>query len=130
MLRSLITSKKNFHFFVTSETRTSYLWVFERALYQLCYDGPTWGKNSGKNAPKKFGQALPPPPLQEMSKYKGMNKKCSKKFGQKCSQKIWASLTPPPPLQEMPKYKGMNKKCSQKCGQALTPPLPSGHARI
>ena len=56
-----IINNKKFQFFVTSETRTSYLWVFERALYQLCYDGPTWGKNSGKNAPKKFGQALPPP---------------------------------------------------------------------
>ena len=43
MLKNLILSKKKFKFFVTSGTRTSYLWVLERALYQLCYDGPTWG---------------------------------------------------------------------------------------
>ena len=43
MLKNLILSTKKIEFFVTSGTRTSYLWVLERALNRLCYDGPTWG---------------------------------------------------------------------------------------
>ena len=35
--------KKNILFFVTSGTRTSYPCIIEQALYQLCYDRPTWG---------------------------------------------------------------------------------------